>query len=301
MLRWVSLIAVAAGLVGCSGQELINALTPTWGYQRYTDIAYGPLPRQKLDVDVPENAKNAPVVVFFYGGRWSNGDKGGYKFVAEALTSRGYVVVIPDYRLYPNVTFPAFVKDAAKAVAWTHAHIDEYGGDPGKIFVMGHSAGAHIAAMLATNAKYLRAVGGSVDWLVGMIGLAGPYEFLPITADDLQEIFGPKSQWPASQPVNFVTGNEPPMLLLHGGADKTVSPKDSKLLARLVREAGGKAKVIIYEGVGHIQLIAQLAAPLRWMGSQLDDIAAFIHEVLHGSDKPSQQFRDSQQSKSSER
>lgn len=269
------------GLIGCSGQQIVNALTPSWGYQRTTDIAYGPLPRQKLDVYVPDGVENAPVVVFFYGGRWSSGDKGGYEFVAQALTSRGYVVVVPDYRLYPQVTFPSFVQDAAKAVAWTHAHIAEYGGDAQKLFLMGHSAGAHIAAMLATNAEYLRAVGGSVDWLAGMIGLAGPYDFLPISAADLQEIFAPESQWPRTQPVHFVNGNEPPMLLLHGGADHTVEPRNSKSLARLVRQAGGRAEVIIYPGVSHIGLIAKLAAPLRWTGSQLADIATFINTIVY--------------------
>lgn len=280
MLRIISLLAATAALVGCSGQRMINVLTPPWGYQRHADIAYGDLARQKLDVYVPDGVETgAPVVVFFYGGRWSGGDKAGFKFVAQALTTHGYVVVLPDYRLYPQVTFPAFVRDGAQAVAWAHAHAAQHGGDPEKLFVMGHSAGAHIAAMLATNAGYLEAVGGSVDWLAGMIGMAGPYEFLPITADDLKAIFGPESQWPATQPVNFVSGNEPPMLLMHGGADETVHAEDSEILAERVRAAGGSARLVIYDGIGHIRLIAQLAAPLRWLGPQSRAIAAFIDAV----------------------
>lgn len=280
MVRFIPLFATAAALAGCSGQGVINALTPAWSYQRHADIAYGELSRQRLDVYVPDNAERAPVVVFFYGGRWSDGDKEGFKFVAQALAAHGFVAVVPDYRLYPQVVFPAFVQDGARAVAWARDHVAEYGGDPDRLFVMGHSAGAHIAAMLATDADHLAAVGGSPDWLAGMIGMAGPYEFLPITADDLQAIFGPESEWPASQPVNFVNGDEPPMLLLHGGADATVHAEDSEILARRVRDAGGRAELKIYEGIGHIRLVAQMAAPLRWLGSQSEDIAAFINDTL---------------------
>ncbi|MDN5937253.1 MAG: alpha/beta hydrolase [Salinisphaera sp.] len=280
---WVAALPAAAMLLtGCSGQAVINTLTPTWGYRLHADIAYGEQPRQKLDVYVPDDAvAGAPVVVFFYGGRWSEGQKEHYKFVGEALTSRGYITAIPDYRLYPQVTFPAFVEDGARAIAWMHAHISEYGGDPNKLFVMGHSAGAHIAAMLATDARYLAAVGGGPAWLAGMIGLAGPYDFLPITAADLKIIFGPKSAWPASQPVHFVDGDEPPMLLLHGKADTTVSPKNSIALARAVEQTGGRAKLILYPGVGHIRLIATMAFLLRWLAPpQLDDLDAFVQAIV---------------------
>lgn len=270
-----------AWLAACSGQVLINTLTPAWGYTLHADIAYADGPRQQLDVYVPDElAPGAPVVVFFYGGSWQTGRKEDYTFVAQALASRGMIAVVPDYRLYPAVTFPAFVQDAARAVAWTHEHIAAFGGNVCNLFVAGHSAGAQIAALLATNQRYLDAVGGSADWLAGFIGLAGPYDFLPITDPDLQAVFAPRDAWPLSQPVNFVTGNEPPMLLLHGGADTVVHAEDSRILAHKINVAGGYAELHIYEGVGHVGLIARLAAPLRFLGPQLDHIEAFVDRTV---------------------
>ena len=132
------------GLTGCRGFDLLNAPISSAGYHRDVDIPYGPFPRQKLDVYQPCHAKpDARVVIFIYGGEWQVGQKGDYRFAAEALTSRGFIAVVPDYRLYPNVTFPAFVDDAAKAVRWTHDNIARFGGDPSHLYLMGHSAGAH--------------------------------------------------------------------------------------------------------------------------------------------------------------
>ncbi len=283
--RVVFVSLMSALLAACSGQALINTFTPSWGYTLHEDIAYADGARQKLDVYVPDElASSAPVVVFFYGGSWQFGDKDGYKFVAQALASRGIIAVLPDYRLYPEVTFPAFVKDGAQAVAWTRAHIQAYGGKACNLFVAGHSAGAQIGAMLVTNERYLDAVGVAVDDIAGFIGMAGPYDFLPITDPDLQAIFAPEEDWPLSQPVNYVSGDEPPMLLMHGSADTTVHAEDSRILARKVNAAGGEAELKIYEGVTHVRLLAPLAAPLRFLGPQRDDIDGFISRVTAFSD-----------------
>lgn len=273
--------AVAGGLSlalsACSGQFWANALTPRWGYDRHADIAYGDGPRQRLDVYVPQaRADNAPVVVFFYGGSWQAGAKADYRFVAQALTSRGFVVVVPDYRIYPPTRFPGFVEDGAAAVAWTYAHARAYGGDADRVFLAGHSAGAHIAAMLATDPRYLAAEQTDAARLAGLIGIAGPYDFLPIKAATLKKIFAPESAWPASQPIRFVDGGEPPMLLMHGADDRTVAPDNSRNLAAAVNAAGGTAALKIYPDTGHSDILAPLAAPLRATGDELDDIAAFI-------------------------
>ncbi|HET7314426.1 alpha/beta hydrolase [Salinisphaera sp.] len=268
---------LASLLAACSGQFWVNTLVPRWGYDRHSDIAYGNLPRQKLDIYTPdEPAAGHPVVVFFYGGGWQSGNKDGYRFVGQALASRGITAVLPDYRLYPAVRFPAFIEDGAAAVAWTRQHIGAYGGNACHLFVAGHSAGAHIAAMLATDGAYLAAAGASIHDLAGFIGLAGPYDFLPIKGPTLQKIFAPKSNWPNTQPINFVDGDEPPMLLLHGGADTTVRPENTINMAAKVNQSGGSAKVKIYPGVTHIMLIAPLAATLRFMGDELDQIADFV-------------------------
>lgn len=279
-------------LAGCSGQALVNGLTPSGNYTLSSDISYGKKARQDLDVYVPKDkAAQAPVVVFFYGGRWQEGDKGGYKFVGQALSSRGFVTVIPNYRLYPQVKFPAFVQDGAKAVAWARAYAAEYGGDPSKLVVMGHSAGAQIAALLALDSEYLQALGGSRAWIAAMVGLAGPYDFLPLKEADLQDMFGPPSHYPASQPINFVDGKSPPLLLLQGLADKTVYPKNSRNLAKAVAAKGGQVAIKLYPGVTHIRLIANLAAPIRFLGfggAELDDIAAFIDRVTATPSDPLQ-------------
>ena len=279
-MRLFLMLGALLGLAGCSGQALVNALTPRWGYDRHADIAYGDDPRQQLDVYVPHGkAAGAPVVVFFYGGSWQFGDKNGYRFVGQALASRGFIAVLPDYRLYPPTRFPGFVQDGAKAVAWAQSHAADYGGNASLLFVSGHSAGAHIAAMLATDSHYLAAAGSSIDDLSGFIGLSGPYDFLPIKDPALQTIFAPRAAWPRTQPIHFVNGDEPPMLLMHGDADETVYPKNSRNMARKVNASGGSAVLKIYPGVGHIGMIAPLAAPLRFYGSQLDDFAAFINEA----------------------
>lgn len=263
---------------GCSPIKTLNALVPDDGYQLASGLAYGDQPRQKLDVYRPSVGADsaAPVVVFFYGGGWEAGRRQDYKFVAEALISRGMVVVIPDYRVYPEVVFPEFIHDAAKAVGWAKTHAAEYGGDPDRLFLAGHSAGAHIAAMLALDAHYLAAENLKPSDLQGMIGLAGPYDFLPLTSRRLQQIFGPEAQWPQSQPINYVQGGNPPMLLLVGEDDGTVWPRNSYRLAQKIRAADGKVEVVRYPGWGHVDIVAKLAKPLRGDGALLDRIVRFI-------------------------
>lgn len=266
-------------LVGCTPLGVINALTPSDGYQVSKDIAYGGLARQKLDIYTPNTAQaGRPVVIFFYGGRWRSGSKDDYLFTAQALTSRGFVVVLPDYRLYPEVKFPTFAEDAAHAVAWTRQHINNYGGNPQQLFIMGHSAGAHIAAMLALDDRFLRAVDGSPDWLSGMIGLAGPYDFLPLDDDDLRDMFGPPERYALSQPINFAKGDAPPLLLLHGRDDAIVWLKNTLNLTAKMREKGGPVKTIIYDELGHLTILGALSSALGLKATVLDDVSTFIRE-----------------------
>lgn len=272
-------------LTACSGQFWVNTLVPRWGYDRYSDIEYGAQARQTLDIYVPdEPAAGHPVVVFFYGGSWQSGDKRGYRFVGQALASRGITAVLPDYRLYPQVTFPAFVEDGAAALAWTQRHIDDYGGEAANLVVAGHSAGAHIAALLATDPTYLAEVGLSRRDLAGMVGLAGPYDFLPIRDPTLQRIFAPKAAWPRTQPIRFVDASAPPMLLLHGAADTTVKLENTINMAAAVEANHGAVKVKIYPGVNHVMLLAPLAAALRYKGDELDRIVDFVNEQT--ADRP---------------
>ncbi|MFZ2087580.1 MAG: alpha/beta hydrolase, partial [Desulfobaccales bacterium] len=249
------------------------------GYQKRIGLSYGPRERHKLDVYVPDGeVRDRPVVVFFYGGSWQAGRRQDYLFVAEALTARGCIAVIPDYRVYPEVTFPEFIEDGARAVAWVRTHIGEFGGDGVKLFLMGHSAGAYIAAMLALNPSYLEQAGWPAHHLQGFVGLAGPYDFLPLKSPRLIKIFGGADGIPETQPVTFANPEAPPALLLHGGSDRLVSPHNTERLAQRLKEAGGRVATRIYPGLKHIRLLIALASPFQNGEPLMDDIARFIHD-----------------------
>lgn len=264
--RWLkmSVLTLFTGLLpACSGQKLLNALTAETGYTRASNIVFDDVTGLKTDVYTPNGAVNAPVVVFFYGGRWSEGSKDLYEFVGGALAKQGFIAVVPDYRLYPKVKFPAFVEDTAKAVRWAHDNATRYGGDASRLFVMGHSAGAYNVAMLATDETYMKAVGGSRQWLKGMIGLAGPYDFLPFTDDDIKDMFGPPERYASTQPINHVDGTNPPMLLMHGEDDVSVFPKNTRNLANKIKAAGGPVETVFYPKLSHSWIVATLSTTLQ--------------------------------------
>jgi acetyl esterase/lipase len=267
----------AAGLAACSPLAVVNGLSPDGGYRLDAGIAYGPGERQRLDLYTPEPGRPAEaLVVFFYGGAWRSGRREDYRFVGQALTALGFAVAIADYRLYPEVVFPAFVEDSAAAVAWALTHTAEAGVASRRVFVMGHSAGAYNAAMVVLAPGYLAAHGAQASDLAGLIGLAGPYDFLPLKGRLLTQVFGGAPDLAATQPVNFVTAKAPPALLATGDADTTVLPRNTRRLAARYRQAGAPVEERVYEGVDHYRLIGALAEPLRRFAPVLDDAAAFV-------------------------
>lgn len=276
---WPALLSLFA-FSGCSSIVLtaVNVPAAVFGdYNVTRDIPYGAGAFRLLDVYRPKTeAAPRPIILFLYGGRWSSGSRSQYRFVAEALTKHGYVVVIPEYRLYPQTLFPGFIEDAAQSLAWAHEHARDYGGDPARLFVMGHSAGAHIASMLNYDERYLRAVGGEPWWIHGFIGLAGPYDFLPLTDPVLETIFGPADRYPLSQPINFVDGKEAPALLLHGRADQVVWLRNSQHLAAKVRKRGGRVTESYFEGMSHTDLLAAMSVYYRNRRTVLEEIDGFI-------------------------
>lgn len=274
-------LAAAALLAGCSGQELLNGMTPTSGYSVSNDIAFEDKHDLKLDVYTPDHARDAPVVVFFYGGRWEEGDKTGYRFVGQALAAQGFVAVIPDYRLYPKATYKQFLDDCAHAVTWIHRHARAYGGSADKLVVMGHSAGAYNAAMLALDPAFMKAAGGDRDWIKGMIGLSGPYDFLPLTAPDLRAIFAPPDQFDQAMPVFWANGGNPPLLLIASKADHTVEARNTEELFNRIKRAKGPVEKIIYKDLSHAQTVAVLSAPLRGRADILSNVADFVRRVTH--------------------
>ncbi len=280
--RRAATLSLIAGLAtACTRVELLAANVPALfgSYTRKSGIAYGPGPQQQLDLYLPSVRPPGavPLVVFWYGGRWSSGDKNDYRFVGAALADLGFAAVLPNYRHYPLVKMPGFMEDAARAALWAVAHANEIGADPNRLYLMGHSAGAHMAALLALDSRYFTAVGAKVPPLAGVMGLSGPYDFLPLLDADTQDIFGPPDLYSVSQPINFARLGAPPMLLMHGLQDETVAPKNSRNLASVLNARGVPARLRLYHKVAHADTVAALSVPARGRAPVLADIAAFVN------------------------
>ena len=281
-IKCVLLALAALVLLGtvaaCSPLQTINALTPSSTYTRTEDLAYGSDVRDRLDIYAPAGASGlAPVVVFFYGGSWNMGSRKDYKFVGEALASRGILAVVADYRLYPQVRYPAFLEDSAAAVAWTAREVQKYGGDPKRLFVMGHSAGGYNAAMVALDARWLGESGMSPAVLRGWIGLAGPYDFIPIKDENVRPVFFFPNTPAESQPINHVTSTAPPTLLIASNNDTLVDPvRNTGGLATKLRAAGVPVQETYFDHTSHTSLVGSLARPLRGLAPTLDMIEQFI-------------------------
>ncbi len=254
IFKWAGRIgaAVVAGVIsGCSPLAVLNQLGSDAAYTVIENVSYGSDVRQALDIYIPKQAPSGKVVVFFYGGSWSSGERGDYRFVAQSLTAHGIVVVIADYRLYPDVRFPAFVEDAAAAVGWTFRHIARYQGDPAKIYLIGHSAGGHIVSLLALDSRYLATQSLRSSLLAGVIGLSSPTDFAATLGARYRPIFTDDAQLETAQPVRYARADAAPMLLLHGADDALVLPRNSETLARRIQQTGGEARAIIYPDIGH--------------------------------------------------
>lgn len=272
-----------AGLAGACTPSLgtFNALAPKdrGGRRVAYDRPYGEMPRQRLDVYAPEDARGLPVIIFIYGGSWSSGSKDEYAFVGAAFAARGFVTVVPDYRLVPDVRFPDFVTDCAQATRWVMDHVGEYGGDASRIVLVGHSAGAYNAMMLGLDAHYLRDAGVDAARIRGVAGLAGPYDFLPFDVDATRNAFGQAPDAALTQPLHFARNDAPPLLLLWGEADTTVGARSLRGLSAAMQHVGGRVETKTYPGVNHVDVMLALSRPLRGRAPTLDDVTMFAARV----------------------
>jgi len=287
-LRCGALLASLLLLGGCRATLFagLNSTDQHHGIEQQRNIVFDAPHDLALDVYLPANAgpltaARAPMVVFFYGGDWTHGKRQWYRFVGTALAAQGILVVIPDYRKYPHVTMDGFMQDGARAVAWAHTHATEMGGDPNSLFVMGHSAGGQIAALLSTDPEWLKPYGMRPRDLAGFIGLAGVYDFMPIPASekDMLGTFGHTlAEQALAQPVRYVSGHEPPMLLLQGTGDHEVDPSNALSLDKTMLAQHERVTLKLYPGIGHSPLMFALSRPLRHHAPTLADIVRFIRE-----------------------
>ena len=282
MPRAFLLLSALLLLNGCSPLSTFDAVVgKDRGSSRVAaDLPFAEGPRARLDVYAPGAASFArgklPVIVWIYGGSWNSGEKEGYSFIGRALAAQGFVVVIPDYRLVPEVRYPGFLEDNAAAVRWVRANIARYGGDPDALVLAGHSAGAYNAAMLSLDPRWLGADRAAVK---GFAGLAGPYDFVPLDVAATKAAFGGVEDLGQTQPAAFAGKDDPPALLVHGGKDKLVLPVQSLALAARLTGSGGRAETRIYPGVGHIGVMTAIARPLRGRAPVLADVAEFARRV----------------------
>jgi len=279
------LFAPALGLLAaaCSPLGMLNTLAPRdRGVRRVaSDIVYGDDPRQKMDIHAPAERGEGPwpMLVFFYGGGWDSGERRLYAWAAQALAARGFVVATPDYRLVPQAHFPAFIEDAAAATARAGQIAGQYGADPARVGVIGHSAGAHLAMMIALDRRYMTAA-GAPDLIKAAAGLAGPYDFLPFDVASSINAFGRAPDPTLTQPVTFARADAPPLWLGHGTDDVVVHDDDTIILCDRMKTVGGRCEAKLYPGLNHADLIATFSPLFRKKAPVLDDVTAFLRREL---------------------
>lgn len=281
-LRRGFIVMLSTLLAACSAVGLKVVNTPSYLFSNHhvtRDISYGNAPHQLLDLYVPQAdiENKGQLVVFIYGGSWTSGAKENYYFVADALTSAGYTVAIPDYIKFPAAAFPSFVEDVALSIAWLSSNMQGFAAT-NEMILMGHSAGAHTGALLISDPTYLAAHQLQIDSVSAFIGIAGPYSFIP-KEKKFRDIFANLEDFQEMQALHYVQGLEPPMLLLHGDEDTTVLLRNSEEFAAKVNTMGGTAETQVYSGQGHVSPVLGLSRIFDRDNSVRTDILEFLQRV----------------------
>ena len=279
MLRFALVFTAVFGLSGCSSLDMVNAFTPSPNGLPVT-LSYGSSERQR--VDVYQAGRRKPLVIFFYGGSWNSGSRADYRFVARAFNDLGYSVAIPDYRLTPEALYPDFLKDSAQAISLLINRAEEFGADPQRVILVGHSAGAYNAMMVALDQRWLSPE--DRQRIRGVIGLASPVNFLPIELPAARLAF----HWPNtprdSQPIEHVSSSSPPMLFINANNDPLVDPRiNSIAMAEKLRAANVYVEVENFDGplgmINHARLVATLSPTFQFLSPTLDKSRVFIERV----------------------
>ncbi|MBW3560250.1 MAG: alpha/beta hydrolase [Proteobacteria bacterium] len=279
-LRLLALALLSGLLAACSPTAAYNrlALASVGGIQTTRDLPFGPDPRDRLDVYAPKTNGGGlrPVLVFIHGGSWDTGDKSIYPFAGAAFAGRGFVTVVPNYRLVPQVRYPGFIEDNARAVRWARDNARRFGGDPERMVLVGHSAGAYNAAMLALDERWLAEAGLPRGTIKAWAGLAGPYDFLPLDIPSTIATFSGAPDLPATQPINHVDRGDPPALLAAGTEDTTVEPRHTRELAGRLQAVGVPVETHFYPGLGHVGMVTALGPLFRSRAPVLNDVSRFL-------------------------
>lgn len=228
------------------------------------NIAYGAHERHRLDVYCPhDDGEKRPVLMFVYGGGWRDGGRAEYEFVGRAFAAAGFVTLVPDYRLVPEIHFPDFLSDLGLALHWMRVNVGAYGGDTNRIFLMGHSAGAYNVMMLGLAGQHFGAPDLNGN-LRGIVGLSGPCDFYPFDVAAAINTFSRAAEPRLTQPVALVERGAPPVMLAHGKSDVTCGLYNSENLASKIRSLDGDVVEHYYDGVGHPDTLISLFPWLRW-------------------------------------
>ncbi|MEP1231314.1 MAG: alpha/beta hydrolase, partial [Litorimonas sp.] len=239
---FLAVTASMATLAACAPVNVLNGITPSGSFSKTKNVSFGDASRQKMDIYIAnEPRENSPVIMFVHGGSWDSGSKDIYKFLAEGFTQEGFDVVVPNYRLYPEVRYPTFIEDNALAVAQTAKRFPNR-----PIALMGHSAGGYNVLMLGLVPKYLEAVGvDRCSQIAGIAALSAPVGVVPLDSEPLITAF-PDRFAKDDAPLNVVDGPAPQMFLANGQEDTTVYPDNAVALGKKITERGGAAQVKIY-------------------------------------------------------
>jgi len=278
MMHVLAVLAALLVTTGCqsAGLYLANTANDTDAYTVKKDTAYGEKPWQKLDIYWPKpRADHAPVIVFYYGGGWQKGSKEDYEFVASRFVKDGFIVIIPDYVKYPEGVYPDFVEDAAEVTRWLDQHVKTIGGDDQNIHIVGHSAGAHIGAMLLADETFLATKSLSPGFYRSFVGISGPYSFEPGTRT-YRKIFGSKEKFPLMQADRFIHGDEPPMLLIHAESDWLVNRSNMDKMVAAIQKKNGKVKTVSYPKHGHLSIIGSFSGAFPLDDKIPSDVIAFL-------------------------
>ncbi|HTI79739.1 MAG TPA: alpha/beta hydrolase [Acetobacteraceae bacterium] len=262
--------------------DALNKLAPIDKVTVLHDVRYGDGPHHTLDIYLPKQANaTMPVVVYFFGSAWFTGSKDWYQFIGVGLAETGVIVAMPDYRAYPDVPSPGFMDDAAAATVWVRSHIATFGGDPRRVFLAGHSSGAHIAALLALDPEYLRSVNMTPGDICAVVGVSGPYDYeaprsVPKYLAEYEQVFGDPSHWASVSPIRYATKHAPPMLLMAGTDDRGVDPDHSVRLATRLQSVGAHADAILYPGLNHQGMVLAFSDMLDFLAPVRADIRRFV-------------------------